>query len=326
MTRSHLITLTTIVALTVNSAGCSDDESAEASEQPWIAHQRQGPDGYGVHLIRPDGSGLHWPFADVPGGVQEHPTWSPDGDRLLFTVTMDDGTEDLWIGDVDGSDTEVLIDCVAPCIWVDEPGWDTTGEQIVFQRLVDSDAGIRSTLEVLHLDTGAIDLVSTAPSRTVYLAPAWSPDGTTMAVEVLSLPAADLEAEPTGDAIGVLDVATAERGVQLITEPTLWGNTPTWSPDGSMIVFTERDDPDVDQTNLFTIAPDGTSRVRLTSYDDPGESAIHPAFVPAGDRVIYSFLSGTTAPVMMTVTLDGSNRQRAAAIDSIGTHPRVQPA
>ena len=325
MNRSHILTLSTLLALALTSAGCSDDESAAAADQPWIAHQRQGPDGYGVHLIHPDGTGLHWPFAGLPGGVQEHPTWSPDGDRLLFTITMDDETEDLWIGDVDGTDTEVLVDCVAPCVWVDEPGWDASGEQIVFQRLVDGDEGIRSTLEVLHLDTGAIDVIATAPSTTVYLAPAWSPDGTTMAVEVLTLPSPDLEAEPIADAIGVLDMAAPRAGIELLTDPTLWGNTPTWSPDGSTIVFTERTDPDVDQTNLVTMAPDGSSRHQLTDYTDQGTSAIHPAFTPAGDRVIYSFVAGGATPVMMTVSLDGSDRRPAATSDSIGTHPRVQP-
>lgn len=331
MTRSHLITLSTLFALGLTSTACGDDESAvAAADGEWIAHQRQSPEGYGVHLIRADGSGLHRPFPDVEGDVQEHPTWSPEGKRLLFTVTTADGTEDLWIGDVDGSGNgsgaEVLVDCVAPCVWVDEPGWDASGERVVFQRMVEADEGIRSTLEVLHLDTGEIDLVATAPSKTVYLAPSWSPDDSTMAVEVLSLPEATLEAEPIGDAIGVLDMAAPERGVALLTDPALWGNTPTWNPDGSLIAFAERDDPDVDRTNIVTMAPDGSDRSRLTDYTEAGTSAIHPGFVPAGDRVIYALLSGPASPRMMTVSLDGSQREPATSTDSTGTHPRVQPA
>lgn len=289
----------------------------------WIAHQRQGRQGYGIYLIRPDGTGLHTPFADVPGGVQEHPVWSPDGTRLVFSVTADDETEDLWVSGVDGTDATTLIDCVAPCVWVDEPSWSLSGDRIAFQRMVSIGDEVRSSLEILAVDTGAIDVVLEAPRNVVYLAPQWSPDETRLAVEVMDLPEPTLEAEPVGDAIGILDLANIPAGIRMITDPALFGNEPDWSPDGDVLVYAEQTLADSPQTQLFTISPDGKQRTQITTY--AGGSAVQPAFFPDGSRIIYSYSNPPQQESMNTIAADGTDRQTATPTDFVGIHPRVRP-
>lgn len=289
----------------------------------WIAHQRQGRQGYGIYLIRPDGTGLHTPFADVPGGVQEHPVWSPDGTRLVFSVTADDETEDLWVLGVDGTDATTLIDCVAPCVWVDEPSWSLSGDRIAFQRMVSIGDEVRSSLEILAVDTGAIDVVLEAPRNVVYLAPQWSPDETRLAVEVMDLPEPTLEAEPVGDAIGILDLANIPAGIRMITDPALFGNEPDWSPDGDVLVYAEQTLADSPQTQLFTISPDGKQRTQITTY--AGGSAVQPAFFPDGSRIIYSYSNPPQQESMNTIAADGTDRQTATPTDFVGIHPRVRP-
>ena len=289
----------------------------------WIAHERQGAQGYGIYLIRPDGTGLHTPFADVPGGNQDHPEWSPDGSRLAFIVAANDDTKDLWVSGVDGTDATTLIDCVAPCVWVDEPSWSLSGDRIAFQRMVSIGDEIRSSLEILHVDTGAIDVVLEAPRSVVYLAPQWSPDETRLAVEVLNLPEPTLEAEPVGDAIGVLDLANVSAGIQMITDPALFGNEPDWNRDGDLLVYAEQPLADSPQTQLFTISPDGSQRTQITSY--AGGSAIQPAFFPDGSRIIYSYSNPPQLESMNTITVDGTDRQVATPTDFVGTHARLRP-
>ena len=289
----------------------------------WIAHQRQGSQGYGIYLIRPDGTGLHTPFAGVPGGVQEHPVWSPDGRRLVFSVTADDETEDLWVSGVDGTDAATLIDCVAPCVWVDEPSWSLSGDRIAFQRMVSVGDEVRSSLEILHVDTGAVDVVLAAPRNVVYLAPQWSPDESRLAVEVLDLPEPTLEAEPIGDAIGILDLANVPEGIRMITDPALFGSEPDWNPDGDLVVYAEQTRADSPQTQLFTISSDGTARTQITAY--AGGSAVQPAFFPDGSRIIYSYSNPPQQESMNTITVDGTDRQTATPTDFVGIHARLRP-
>ena len=331
---SPLPSVTTDVAvvssqpLTSGVPGSTADVSAETDAVPrpgevWIAHQRQGRQGYGIYLIRPDGTGLHTPFADVPGGVQEHPVWSPDGNRLVFSVTADDETEDLWISGADGTDATTLIECVAPCVWVDEPSWSLSGDRIAFQRMVSVGDEVRSSLEILHIDTGAIDVVLDAPRNVVYLAPQWSPDETRLAVEVLDLPEPTLEVEPVGDAIGILDLADVPAGVRMITDPALFGNEPDWNPDGDLLVYAERTHVDSPQTQLFTISPDGIGKTQITSY--ASGSALQPAFFPDGSRIIYSYSNQPQQESMNTISIDGTDRRVATPTDFVGIHARLRP-
>ena len=314
--------LTSVVPHTSTTVTVETDLAPRAGEV-WIADQRQGDQGYGIYLIRPDGTGLHMPFADVPGGNQEHPVWSPDGSRLVFSVAADDETEDLWLSGVDGTDAAPLIDCVAPCVWVDEPSWSLSGDRVAFQRMVSIGDEIRSSLEVLHLDTGTIDVLLQAPRNVVYLAPQWSPDETRLAVEVLNLPEPTLEAEPVGDAIGILDPANVSAGIQMITDPALFGNEPDWNRDGDLLVYAEQPLADSPQTQLFTISPDGSQRTQITSY--AGGSAIQPAFFPDGSRIIYSYSNPPQLESMNTIMLDGTDIQVATPIDFVGVHARVRP-
>ncbi|MFB6111599.1 MAG: prolyl oligopeptidase family serine peptidase [Halobacteriaceae archaeon] len=65
--------------------------------------------------------------------------------------------------------------------------------------------------------------------------------------------------------------------------------SPTWSPDGERIAFVSQlafDDPDDTlASDVFTIAPDGSERVRLTE----GEHRIGPPdWSPSGDRLAFS--------------------------------------
>jgi hypothetical protein len=205
-----------VVAVAIIVAGCATAVPSPTMPVPasptlpavlpgetWLAFQTNTAAGYGVHLIRPDGTGLHrWPAA-VPG-THEHPDWSPTGDRILLNTVTSDDTEDLWVGNVDGSDAHVLLDCVDPCLWVDEAAWSPDGRTIAFQRLVvEADGHLVSTLELLDLASGGKSVVLTMPDQEVVLAPRWSPKADALAVELIHLPADSLDVDPDSGAVGV---------------------------------------------------------------------------------------------------------------------------
>lgn len=294
--------------------------------ESWIAFQTSGAGGYGVYLIREDGTGMHqWPSGIVGG--YEHPDWSPDGHRILVNSIEPDGTEDLWSADVDGRDPVRHLDCVAPCVWADEAAWSPDGRSIAFQRLVQDGDAVVSTLEVLDVGTGAAEVVLTMPSMEVVLAPRWSPDGERVVVEVVHLPESSLEVDPDGGGIGVVDLTAETPAVEMLVPFETFAQSPDWSPNGDELIYAQPSAAEGDLLDLHGIAPNGTGERRITDLAANGESAIQPAFAPEGDRILFLLTrSGRQETVMALVDLDGSDvRPATAAGYQDGYHPRLRP-
>jgi Tol biopolymer transport system component len=96
--------------------------------------------------------------------------------------------------------------------------------------------------------------------------PAWSPDGTKLAV-VTQWRRNGIELlQPNGDALGML---TNDGG----------DNFPAWSPDGTTVAFTNG-------PNVWLVSADGTSRRRLTN--DIDGNAARPTWSPDGKTIAFS--------------------------------------
>ena len=77
---------------------------------------------YDVYLVNSDGTGLRQ-LTDGPG-VEEHPCWSPDGQRIVYSVYE---TDTLWVMNADGSGKVELGEGFAP-------HWSPDGARIVYGR------------------------------------------------------------------------------------------------------------------------------------------------------------------------------------------------
>jgi Tol biopolymer transport system component len=302
--------------------------------EPWLAYQSGGRFGYGIYLMRPDGTDLLFPISGVPAGVQEHPEWSPDGTRLLFTVTEaeDDGseTEDIWVADTATWEPQRLVDCEAPCTSADEPAWSPDGAAIAFQRIVEEDGGFASTLELLDVATGATRVVLEAPARRAILAPRWSPDGGRLVVELLELAGDGVDADLAGDGLAIVDLAAAAPALDEIVPADRLANNPDWSPAGDLIVFSapaEGGELGGKLSDLWTVAPDGSDPTRITDLAAGGGSAIHPTFTPDGEQILFVLDDPAAGRmgVIAAVRPDGSDLGPATPTSLTGTHPRLRP-
>lgn len=284
----------------------------------WIASQSDAK----IHLIRPDGSGDHAVFPNVPGGEQLHPDWSPDGKRISFSV--DDGTRVIWAGDADGSKTSKLVDCVAPCVWVDEAAWSPDGRSLVYHRMV-SRAGVGvSTLEVLDLATKTSRVVLTAPAGRAFYQPRWSPDGTRVVTEFARMSGTASDSDVVGVALAVVDITAAKPVAREITRASELTNSPDWSRVTDLIVFAQPSTPAGfdGPSDLVTIHPDGTGRTTVTSVEPRGGQTPQPAWTPDGSRIVFVEPDST----MMTIAVDGSGVAPAVAHGpGTGLHPRYRP-
>jgi Tol biopolymer transport system component len=133
---------------------------------------------YDIYRVNSDGTGLRR-LTDGPG-VEEHPSWSPDGKRIVYS-DYEKGT--LWIMNADGSGKVELGEGSAP-------HWSPDGRQIVY-----SPGGFWDAAGVFVMNADGSDqtcVVAEGPSVT----PSWGPNGAIVFVRDGDLYAVDPEGGP----------------------------------------------------------------------------------------------------------------------------------
>jgi Tol biopolymer transport system component len=221
-----------------------------------------GPDGRGAVALS---TGIRFE-PDVQLGMQAV-SWSPTGDRLVFSGVAPDGRRDIYVARADGTETTAIGPRTRDR---NDPAWSPDGRWIAFQGLVPAEqAGVpdyhtRAGLYVMHPDgTDERELAHGLGGSFQYRRPQWAPDPSVERI-------ATNVGEPSMYDIAVFDVATGTK-TQLNDdfEPELW---PVWSPDGSRLAWTtathgtEMADPDGSRITSvsgldydFVWSPDGTA-------------------------------------------------------------------
>jgi TolB protein len=153
------------------------------------------------------------------------PSWSPDGSQLVFDGHALAGPDDLsnnifTMPSNGGEITQLTFGSFADS----GPVWSPDGEQIAFSS---NRAGPGSQIWLMNADGSGQHVIETALSYAQ--APDWSPDGQWLAVVgVLTSPSdPDLfKVRPDGTEL-----------TQLTSMPTEGKEDPTWSPDGTLVLF-----------------------------------------------------------------------------------------
>jgi len=181
-------------------------------------------------------------------GTTYSPSFSPDGRRIAFCSTAEDGSGDIYIARLSGSDSSEVSQ-VRRLTFTNSvetaPTWSPTSRQIAFT----SDRGGTPQIYIMDAEGSNIERVSFGGNY--FDGPAWSPTGD-MIVYVSRV-------NQIFD-IYVLNLKT-NRVIKL-TESNARNESPTWSPDSRHIVFTSN----LSGSNqLWSIDTDGTNLRRLTS-------------------------------------------------------------
>ena len=208
------------------------------------------------------------------------PVWSPDRSQLLVGSPKVGGgvTFQLSVVNADGSDERVVAQTDGT--FIPPVDWSPDGESFVFTDLIESVGGpnepsmwlvVPATGEITRLGTGT--------------RPRWFPDGQRLTflatVSDPSTPGAEIVETQ------ILDLDGSQP------QPFALGSDPTWSPDGTAVLF------QADDGSLTLANADGTDPRTI----GPGDT---PVWSPDGSRFVYAY--GTNAdglPLLAAMERDG---------------------
>ena len=222
-------------------------------------------------------------------------TWSPDGGSVIYSMAGS-----LWRQDLD-SDTAVQL--TAGPGYDYQPDWSPDGVRVAFVRYLDDAV----ELNVLDLDTGTV--TSLTDEGAVNLEPRWSPDGSKLAFvstrdngrfhvyvgEVIenTLEANQLLEERRSD---------VERYYYSPYDHEL---SPTWSPDGSEILYVANPEIIYGTGAIWRRPADGSGEPTLVRMEETSWRA-RPDWAPDGKRIAYASYLGRQWHQLWVTTPEGN--------------------
>ena len=266
------------LGLAVATVLCCWPASAQATfpgENGKIAFRAATAAGTGIHAIDPDGGGLELLIPEGSG-----PAWSASGRRIAYS-----STDGVYVADQDGSGQthvreRVVVrshESLVETIEFYEPTWAPDGTKIAYtavdllciQRLgcFEEALGIRAMAPDGSKDHLLIDAFAADA--------AYSPDGARIAWldhHTVIPPALHVSnADGTDDTVLV---AASEQA-----SPA----SASWSPDGTRIAFARRVGTTGGQAEIFVMNADGSDQTRLT-FDGANGS---PVWSPDGTKIAW---------------------------------------
>lgn len=224
-----------------------------------------------------------------PGDEAAAPPQTGSSTRLAFTSNRDGDYEIYTIG-VDGSDLQQLTDNDT---YDFDPDWSPDGTQIVYVTTIGGYA------EIMVMDADGGNPRQITDNREIKdTDPAWSPLGDRIAF--------------SSDRDGDFDIYTMRpdgSDVQQVTNGEFDELNPSWSPDGSQLVFYVQDPENLGMTDLYVVDAAGGQPRRLTENDVLDQ---WPDWSPDGTLVAFTSAQGQDVGRRAIFALDlttGATRQ-----------------
>ncbi len=233
---------------------------------PWYVSEGETlyvPDSDVLWLIRPDGKGLHSiAERETPDGAVMglEPNWSPDGDWIV----ANDILGRIWLISADG-DSLVQITSEGKNFF---PTFSPDGKKIAFST-PDSDVVGQRGIRILDIET--------KEEKFVYpygIDPSWSPDGDSLVFYGwISTNEGLIVCDTSGNNAHIVHPDKTEDGIE----------SPSFSPDGTKIVFSKPRGWRGGVSQIWVINSDGSNPKKLTK-----RGGRWPSWSPDGLMVVYT--------------------------------------
>jgi hypothetical protein len=291
--------------------------------------------GSRLEYLAPDLRGAEL-LPDVPG-IQEWPAWDPTGDRLAFAAfDPADPASHEAIFETDASAAtprQVTTDCTPPaCLEETNPAYSADGRRMTLIRIIGPAGGppTSTIVAIRDLATGRVMELETTRTRFAdgfVEHPALSPDGRLVAYSRITVDA-------SGNSIDSVVYVVGADGTEPrpLTAPGFEAGDPSWSPDGSRILFSREivhhwfgeGKGTGSNTFIYTMASDGSDVKQLTT-----ERTGAMSWITGGSQILYSLINDSGSigtPDINVMNADASDQRSVARYgDCCRWYPVQQP-
>ncbi len=235
-------------------------------------------------------------------GVEDYPTWSPDGGTLAYAATegadLVSGNWDIWVTQVGGGPP---VNRTADHPGDDRfPAWSPDGTQIAFWSSREGGG----YLVIPALGGAPRKIIDTAMATGDFAGrPAWSSDGTAIDTFVGS---------STSAAIVTTSLRSGESARRAVPAGIGSAMDLAWSPQRDRVAFVDAPNLTVQVNRLHTLAPGAEAAPAIT---DGGTSAWSPSWSPDGRTLYFVQNRGATMDLwQQSLTREGAPQGDAAPL------------
>ena len=262
-----------------------------------------------LFAIDPDGSDE----VQLTDGESGYPEWSPLGDRLAYTVGLQDGSWQIATMAPDGRDVRVLTSGPGE---KSTPSWTPDGSALIYAHspTVGGDPLYRTTLWRMNADGTEQKLIGNPD--TFDLEPKVSPDGKAVVFARLTS-----RGEKLTTAVTIRDLATG--GERVLRAAGSWPEHAGWSADGRWIIYNVWSGitDSVPNDQVERVAADGSGQATVLFAGTAARAGFKPKISPDGTQIAFGcVLEGgrSSDSGLCLMNSDGTNAH--IVVDRNATH------
>lgn len=213
------------------------------------------------------------PVISSPPSPTPAPTVIGGGNGQIAFASGRNGTTQVWVVNVDGSDPRQITDMPEGAC---QPDWSPDGMRLVFISPCkkNEDQYRRVGMFIINVDGTGLTPLPSAPGGDFD--PVWSPDGTKIAFSSLR----------NSGRPRIYSMNLADGSVERLSDQYSYDRQPYWSPDGNKLAFVTTQKGPV---QIWTMNSDGSNQELFSRSGDAIN--LHPVWSRDGEVILFTQVS-----------------------------------